>query len=731
MRHKHHKHKYPDLRPLIAPQSIAVVGASEKPGPGRQVMENLAQLGYKGQVYPVNPGYEEILGMQCFPSLTEVHRAGHQVEMVAILLNRTMVNPVLKEAAAIGVKAGWAFANGFGEAGEEGKALQQELQDICAQNHILFCGPNCVGYLNPRAGVGTYSAPAPEVIKPGKIGLVAQSGYLTLSVANSTRGLDFSLLCSSGNEAVVDSTDFISYMLDDPGTEIILAFIEQFRKPERLAELAERAHKLGKPIILIKAGKSELAQRATVAHTGAIAGSDDVQDALFKKLGIIRVDDFDEMFETAELFSRLLPKLPAGEGIFSITLSGGVIGLLADLGEELGLRFPSWSDTGKKTLLEVLPPYTAIDNPIDVWGYGRIEQTYAACLKAAAEEKAADLVLVSQDVPGGMAPKQVEQYAVAAKAAVAVSQQTEKPIVMVSNPSGGFHPDISSLLAEGKVPLLQGTREGLKAIRHLFDYADFKRKKTAEKTEPRQPPAPVLSAEIESHMRSHQPALTEYLSKKVLAAYGIPCSPEVLCQSEEEVHQAAIDIGYPLALKVMSSQIQHKTEAGIIRLNLTNKKAVSKAYQEILANAWNYNHSAVIDGVLCQKMIEGAVAEAIVGILMDPYFGPAVVFGLGGVMVEVLKDRSMGIPPLSRAEAREMITQTKASRLLQGFRGSPPADMKALTDTIIKVGQLALDWAGRIEALDINPLLVLPEGQGVMAVDALLILKEGSKSQGD
>ncbi|MGB3860584.1 MAG: CoA-binding protein, partial [Candidatus Aminicenantaceae bacterium] len=216
-------HKYPDLKSLLAPDSIAVVGASEKPGPGRQVLENLAQLSYQGQIYPVNPGYEEILGMPCFPSLTEIHRAGHRVEMVAILLNRSMVNPVLKEAAAIGVRAGWAFANGFGEAGPEGKALQQELVDICTQSNILFCGPNCVGYLNPQARVGAYSAPAPESKKPGNIGLIAQSGYLTISVANSNRGLGFSLLCSSGNEAVVDSTDFISYMLEDPGTDVILA----------------------------------------------------------------------------------------------------------------------------------------------------------------------------------------------------------------------------------------------------------------------------------------------------------------------------------------------------------------------------------------------------------------------------------------------------------------------------------------------------------------------------
>ena len=715
-------YQYPDLKPLLVPDSIAVVGASEKVGPGRQVLENLVQLGYQGEIYPVNPRYEKILGMPCYPSLTEIDHTGHRVDMVAILLNRDMIVPVLREAASIGVRAGWAFANGFGEAGPEGKALQQELTDICLKNNILFCGPNCVGYLHPQAGVGTYSAPAPASIKQGKIGMIAQSGYLTISVANSIRGLGFSMLCSSGNEAVVDSTDFISYMLEDPGTEIIIAFIEQFRKPERLPELADRAREKGKPIILIKVGRSEMAQRATVAHTGAIAGSDDVQDALFEKLGIIRVDDFNEMFETAELFSKLLHRLPEGDGIFSLSLSGGAIGLIADLGEDLDLRYPAWSERGKKILQEVLPPYAGIDNPIDAWGYGKIEETYETCLMAAAREEKADLILVSQDVPGGMAPRQVDQYAVVAKAAVKVFQETAKPVVMVSNPSVGFHPGISRIVQQGEVVLLQGTREGLKAIKHLFTYAAFKRKKEVDKEDQEWPE--TIPQKMDAYMDSGRPVLTEYTSKKVLTAYGIHCPAEVLCQTAEEACEAAGDMGYPVALKVVSPQIQHKTEAGIIRLNIENADAVQAAYEEILTNGRAYDASASIDGVLCQKMIVGAVAEAIVGILMDPYFGPAVVFGLGGILVEILKDRALGIPPLSRGEARAMIEKTKGSKLLHGFRGSPCADMEALTGTLIRVGRLAIDWADRIEALDINPLLIMPEGRGVVAVDALLVLRK-------
>jgi acyl-CoA synthetase (NDP forming) len=707
----------PDLSPLLKPRSIAVVGASEKPGPGLQVLENLEQLGFDGEVFPVNPGYRELRGMKCFPSLSELGRAGQRVDMVAILLSRDRVLPVLEEAEAVGARAAWAFANGFGEAGEEGRRLQQQLVDFCRRQGILFCGPNCVGVMNPGAHVGTYSAPAPMHIESGNIGMIAQSGYLCIQVANSGRGLGFSMICSAGNEAVVDASDYIGYMLEDPGTKVIMAFIEQFRRPELLPALAARSRELGKPIVFIKVGRSEMARRATTAHTGALAGSDDVQDALFRKLGLIRVNDLDELFETTELFSRLLPLLPGGNGVFAATLSGGLISLTADVGEELNLRFPVWSQEGRKAVAGLLPPYAGIDNPLDAWGFGRVEETYSGCLQAAAAEPEADLLLVSQDVPPDMAPRQVEQYAVVARAAVAAYRRNRKPVVFLSNPSVGFHPHIAGILAEGGVPLLQGTAEGLKAVEHYIDYAEFSRHvfpdlMPAEKSD--------ASLRVAPYFQGAGGALTEYESKRVLAAYGIPCTRETLCRSAEEAWAAAKELAGPVALKVMSRRIQHKTEAGIIALNVTGERAVRDAYEEMVRKAHDYDPAAKIDGVLCQEMVAGAVAEAIVGLIMDPNFGPAVVFGLGGVMVEVLQDRSLDVPPLDRSSARGMIVRTRGYRLLTGFRGRPAGDIEALVDVLVKVGNLAVDRSEEIEALDINPLLIMPEGEGVIAVDALL-----------
>jgi acyl-CoA synthetase (NDP forming) len=711
-----------DLQPLLAPASIAVVGASENPGPGLQVLENLRQLGYAGKIHPVNPRYQEVLGLPCYPSLAAVREAGHSVDLAAILLNRNLVLPILEEAARIGVRAAWAFANGFGEAGEEGKTLQRRITDLCGEKDILFCGPNCVGLLNFNGRAGTYSAPAPREIVAGDIGMVAQSGYVCIQVANANRGLGYSMICSAGNEAVVDATDYIGYMLEDPGTRVIMAFIEQFRRPERLPALARRARELGKPIVLIKVGRSEMARRATAAHTGALAGSDDVQDALFRQLGLIRVEDLDEMFETAELLSKWGDGLPRGDGVFAVTLSGGVISLLADLGEGLDLRFPGWSEAGRARVQEFLPPYAGVDNPLDAWGFGKVEEAYLPCLRAAAEEPGADLILVSQDVPAGMAPRQVDQYAAVAEAAATVCGAADKPVVFLSNPSGGFDATIRGILDGAGVPLLQGSREGLRAIHHAVTYGKF----LAGDSLPLTREAPSAAAkEVRTLIDGTAGGLTEFKSKQVLSAYGVPCTAERLCASAREAVDAAREIGMPVALKVMSPDILHKTEAGAIALDLHDGEEIQRAYEGVLEAALSHVPQARIEGVLCQRMASGAVAEAIVGLLNDPQFGPAVIFGMGGVLVEVLGDRSLGIPPLDRNTARDMVEQTRTSRILKGFRGGPPGDMDALIDVLVAVGDLAVDWSDRIEALDINPLLILPEGKGVVAVDALLVLKHG------
>jgi len=705
------------LSSLFKPNFLAVVGASEKLGPGLQVIENLHKLGFKGKIIPVNPKYKKVLGIKCFPSLTAAKEYGLPVDMVAILLGRNNVLPVMEEAVTIGVKVAWSFAAGFGETGEEGKELENRLRNLCADNDVLFLGPNCVGYLNPNDKTGTFSAPAPKEIKGGNIGMVTQSGYLGLAVANNSRGLGFGLICTTGNEVGVDATDCIDYMLDDEGIDVVLAFIEQFRRPNKLIEVAWKAKEKGKPIVLIKVGKSTIAQRATITHTGALAGSDDVQDALFEKLGIIRVYDFDEMFETAELLSKVKSKIPKGKNVFAATLSGGVISLIGDLSDSLNINFPPWSEEGKAKLRGILPDFSSIANPLDAWGSGRIEKTYLPCLQAAVDQPQADIILVVQDVPGGMSRRQVEQYKVVAKAAVEVAKKTEKPVIMLNNQSSGFNKEIRNIMEAGNVPLLQGTREGLIAVSNLIKYAEFLRK-----------PVPVFTVKHNDSAHKMLPegdaVLTEFESKKLVAQYGIPVTKEYLCHSKDEVLKKAEEFGYPLVMKLMSKNIQHKTEAGVVKLNIRNSEEAEQAYDEVIHNATIYNPNAIVQGVLCYRMIEEPVAEAIVGVLSDPYFGPAVIFGLGGILVEIFKDRALLIPPFEREEVRRAIYSIKGSKLLYGFRGKPEGDIEALIEVILKVGEIAADVAGRIDALDINPLLILPKGKGVIAVDALVSIKQ-------
>ena len=702
------------LRYLLEPTSIAVIGASERPGPGRQVIENLEQLGFTGRIIPVNPKRGSVLGRTCYPSIAAAVSEEGAIDAAAILLGRDHIVPVLEQAGEAGIRGAWAFASGFSEVGEEGKALQATLVETCEKHAIAFCGPNCVGFANPVFGSAAFSAPISPSFTAGNVGAVAQSGSICLALANGARGIGFRLLVSSGNEAVLDSADYINFLLDDDKTEVVLAFIEELRRPDRFISVAEKARSIGKPLVVLKVGRSEIAQRAAVAHTGALAGADAVYDAVFRKHGVIRVHDLDEMMETAEAFARIGRGLPQGNRVGMLTVSGGEISLIGDLAEDLDLAFPDWSPQAQAAFAEVLPAYADIANPLDAWGSGKVEETYAKCVDAAVEDDM-DIVVISQDAPTGMGPAQIEQFAAIADAAAAARNRTGRPIVAISHLSGGLDQTLRDRFAAGHVPLLQGTREGLLAVQHLIDQAQING--TASANMP-----PRLEQSAGEWLASGTGVLDEVRSKSVFRAYGIPCVDERLCSGEDDAAAAASAFGYPVALKVVSSDLPHKTEAGVVVLRLEDEASVRSAYRAVLERSRAHVAEGRIDGVLVQRMVEGAVAEAIVGIVSDPTFGPVVVFGLGGIFVELFKDRALGIPPISHDEAREMIAQTQAARLLAGFRGKPAGDVDALADTIVRMSWIAEDWKDRIVGIDINPLLVLPEGQGVISVDGLVEL---------
>jgi len=511
--------------------------------------------------------------------------------------------------------------------------------------------------------------------------------------------------------------DYIEHFLQDDHTRVIIAFLEGIRRPEAFRKVCIQAVKANKPIIAVKVGRSEMARKTVVTHTGALAGSDAVHDAFFDKYGVIRVDDLDQLMETAAIFSCLANRLPRGNRVGMLTVSGGEIGLIGDLSRRLALSFPSLSPQAVDALKLKLPPYSTISNPLDAWGSGDLENVYPACLEILAQEKNVDIIAVSQDSPPGMSDKQVQQYTAVAKAAVKCAAG-KKPVVVFSHVSGGLDPTLKSILDDGGVPFLQGTRESLCAMNHLAAYAGFRQKGLVDPAAVGEGP-PNLK-DIVSQLKQRAGVLSYQESKTLLQIYGIKVPRDAIVYTVEEALAAAYKIGYPLAMKGQSQAIPHKTEAGLVQLNIQSDAQLRSGFEVLKTNLQSQAPEAPFEGVLVQQMISTDAVETILGIHRDPVFGPAVVLGLGGVLVELLQDSQLRLPPLSRSEALEVIQSLKGYRILAGYRGKPPADIEALTDTVVQVAQMAVDLKDVLISLDLNPLMVLPEGQGVMAADVLM-----------
>lgn len=702
-----------DLSPLLNPAAIAVVGASERYGSaGRLVLENLRHLDDERPVYAVHPKYREVLGYPCFPDLRSLPGP---VDSVAVLLGAGKVLPTLETAVDIGARAAWVLASGFAEAGPEGQALQADLVRFAESTGLLVCGPNCIGVANLADSVATYSVALSPATRAGGASAVVQSGAVCLGLANAAR-FGFRYLISSGNEAVLDSSDYLAYLARDQRTRVILAFLEGIRSPDRFVAAARAAIEARKPILLVKVGRSEVAQRAVQAHTGSLAGSDAVFDAVCDRLGVTRLDTLDELLEAASLFLKC--PLPQGEGIGLLSLSGGQIGLVGDLAQDLGLTFPNFSPGTHRALEGILPPYSTIANPLDAWGSGDLEKSYPACVDVVAADKDAHLVAMTRDTPPEVAAREVEQSLAVADAAVKATRETGKPVLMFSNLSTGFQPEVERRLDEGGVPYLQGTRETLRAMQALVRYSGFRRQQGEEVAVEGPPPEEV--ADWREKLRDSRGSLAEIEGRRLLAAYGIPGPREAVATTEQACVLAAESLGYPVVLKIHSPDIQHKTEIGGVRVGLADQAVVLAAYREVMDAARSSHPQARLEGVLLQEMMPSDGVEAILGLLRDPDFGPVVVYGSGGILVEVFRDSTLRLPPVSHAEALAMIHRTRGAALYQGFRGRPPADVDALADAIARLSRLAMDLGDLIVALDINPLMVLAKGQGVCAVDALV-----------
>ena len=711
------------------PRSLAVVGASPQAGAGSIVLRNLARLGYAGKVFPINPKYTEVLGLPCYPSLEAIPHA-EPVDAVAVLLGGGRLLPVLEIAADRGVSGAWAFASGFAETGEEGRRLQDEVRAFCLGRDLLFCGPNCVGFANLIDKVAMYSAPLPATFRTGGIGVIAQSGAVLLALGNSTRRAGFSRLISSGNEAVLDLADYMDYLVADPETRVLALFVESIRQPEHFIAACEAAANAGKPVIMLKVGRSDLARRVAATHTGALAGSDRVLDAVIRRCGVIRVHTLDDLLESAVLADTLqLP--PCSRRLALCTVSGGEMGMLADLATEQGFVFPPLSAEGRAALGKVIPPYSPLANPLDAWGSGDLREAYPASLGILAAEPEADMVLVSQDMPANMTEEQVVQFTDVAKAAVRVRKDGGKPVCVLSNIGGGLDPSLQTLLEEGGVPVLQGSASGLRALAALSDWATWRSARTSRAEAGPVREVTALPPDLEAELAACTGLAPYPLAARLLAHFGVPLegerlvppgSPKDAPQLAGAVRAAAEDLGWPVALKGLVQGVAHKTETGLVALNLRHAEELDAACSRILANMDQHHPGQPREGLLVQRMAPGGAVEMLVGTHRDPAFGPVLMVGLGGIFVELLKDTRLALAPLEAAEADALLADLKGAALLQGFRGREAADRNALIDLILRVGRMAHALRGKLRALDLNPVLVLPQGQGLRVVDVVMEL---------
>lgn len=698
------------MNKLLHPRTIAILGCSEK-NTGGMVLKNLLLNKYDGELFPVHPRNDSVFGIKCYKSLDDIQK---EIDVCVVALRNDLVLSSIEEINRNGIKAAVFFASGFSEVGEDGTMLERAMADKLQEYEIVACGPNCLGLINLHNRATLYSAAADIEYSKGGIGLVAHSGSVCIALSSANRGVGFSFLVSSGNEANLTVADYFHAMLEDDETHILAGFLETIRDPKRLGEVAAQALKKNKPILVLKVGRSEIARQTAAAHSGALAGSSDFSDAYFLQNNILQVSTLDELLEACELFYYLKnQRVPETRKIAMTAISGGQLGFCSDIAFEQGVEFADISLKTKDRISAALPHFATAKNPLDVTTALFDTEAYKECLIALAEDEEVGMLVICQDAEEHLSEDGKKLYSEIVKIICEIKNDLNKPVVVFSPLAAGLVQEYSDNLNKAGIPLLQGTRESFASIKLYFDWIQMRqnnRNTNCERLEKRTPKCTFCSSG----------ALSENESKELLRHYGIGVAEDILVENPDDAILAARKLGYPVVLKVDSPDIQHKTEAKIVKLNVDSDENVREAYSEILRNAKHYNSSARINGVSVQEMVTDGI-ELILGGKVDPIFGPAVLVGLGGIYVEVLKDYSLRLAPFTLETAYEMIDSLNGKNILYGARGKPASDIDALADTLVKLSHLMSDLRDEIRELDINPVILNAQGKGLKAVDALVI----------
>lgn len=723
---KHDAEQDVNLRALTNPRSIAVVGASQRAARGTSVLRNLQDLGFSGAVHPINPKYEEVLGLECFPNIQALPEVA---DCVVVAVPAHAAIPVLNDAHDFGVPAAVILSAGFGEGHAVGPERVQTVRSL-AREGMAICGPNCYGILNIRSGAAPFSGGIPKPLLEGPVALVSQSGGLTSVITEPVmedRGIGFSYLISCGNQLGVSVEDFFEFLLEDEETRVIAAFIEAFTKPEKLKAVATKAAQVGKPIVVLKSGRSSSGRSAIQSHTGALANDHEILSALLDRLGIIQAESLDELAELICLLAVTKHGPPSGLSATVVTGIGGEASHAADSAQRAGLDLPALSVEASEVVRSALPEFGSATNPID--GTGAMFENPAVfpkLLDAAVTNEPSDTVLVNlrARVPhGDWAP--FRRFA----SGVRDGNRGDQLIVAYTPTAPGeIDRDMMETLYEADVPLLCGTERAMQSVALFHKYGRALERLQAEDT--------LENTELPSleEVLNMIPANTTQLdfeeASLLLGALDIPVVAFEKVFTAEDAAQAATRVGFPVAVKADSRSLSHKTDVGGVHLDCRTPKAVFEAAKEILEGLSNIEAKGEKASVIVQPMIEGGI-EVIVGISTDPLLGPGIVFGLGGIYTDIMKDAVVEVPPISRSVSTRMIDGLKSAAIFKGARGRAAVDVDAIAELLVKVGRLSLCLKDRIVSLDLNPVIVGSSSGSIQVVDAVFELAvDGSQRKG-
>ncbi|MFO7952406.1 MAG: acetate--CoA ligase family protein [Bacillota bacterium] len=703
-----------DLDFLFNPEQIAVIGASKSPHKiGHAILDNIINSGYQGEIYPINPGEEEISGYKVYSSVNEVNKP-IDLAIISVPVNHTI--KVAEECGKAGIKGLIVITAGFKEVGREGLKLEQELTAICNHYQMRMLGPNCVGIMDTHTPLNASFANG--FPNEGNISLISQSGAMLVSILDWSfeMGMGFSRFISTGNKADLTEIDLIESCAADPNTSVILCYIEDITDGERFVEVCSEASKK-KPIVILKSGISSAGAQAASSHTGALAGSNRAYEAAFRQSGVLRAETMNELFDLARAFSS--QPLPEESRVAVVTNAGGPGILATDAVEKYNLKMARFTKDTNDKLRNNLPQEANIYNPVDIIGDAR-DDRYRFALQTVLEDENVDSAVVI------LCPAAVTEPEKTAHTIVDLNKKCKGKPVMAVYIGGRVLAKGKNYLSENAVPNFTFPEPSISALEGMVKYNRLlKEAEPAQPAELKNIDQDTVREIVDQVLADRRVVLLGHEASTVMSAYGIPVSKTYLATSEEEASEISIKLGYPVALKISSPRIAHKTDVGGVAIGLHSEKEVKKAYWQIMENVNYYLPDAPIYGIEVQEMVDEGV-EIIVGMSRDVQFGPLVVFGLGGIYVNLLEDVSFRLASAldNHGEVKQMIAETKAYTMLKGYRGKKSADIEALSDTILRTARLVRDF-GEITEMDINPVRVHTKGS--TALDVKITIEERDK----